>query len=268
MISWTYGRIRASLGPVEPYVAIVTGGLVVGVLYGLFGVGSAFATPMLSVLGVPGMAAVVGPLPGLVPGSAAGAWSYSRGGKVQWTIARRTLATAVPASVVGALLSPHVGGAVLLALSGLILLLVGLRVLRPPSGAASSRAVARRESRVFVMTVAAGVGFASGLLANGGGFLLVPLFLLALGLSMNEATGTSLVVATALSIPTLVTHALLGDIDWAVSAVFAIGLLPGVAVGGRLAQHVQGHRLRTAFGVLLVGFAAWFLVRLLVGVLG
>lgn len=79
-----------------------------------------------------------------MPGSAAGAWSYSRGGKVQWTIARRTLATAVPASIVGALLSPHVGGAVLLALSGLILLLVGLRVLRLLSGEASARALARR----------------------------------------------------------------------------------------------------------------------------
>ncbi|MEZ5145294.1 MAG: sulfite exporter TauE/SafE family protein [Acidimicrobiales bacterium] len=252
----------------EPYAWIIGGGLAVGLLYGLFGVGSAFATPVLSVLGVPGMAAVVGPLPGLVPGSAAGAWSYSRGGKVQWTIARRTLATAVPASVLGALASPHVGGPILLALSGLVLLLVGVRVLRPLSSAASARAATRRDSRVFVMTVAAGVGFASGLLANGGGFLLVPLFLLTLGLSMNEATGTSLVVATALSVPTLLTHAVLGDIDWAVSVVFAVGLLPGVAVGGRLAQRVPGGRLRAGFGVLLVGFAVWFLVRLLLGVLG
>lgn len=254
----------------EPYAWIIGGGIVVGLLYGLFGVGSAFATPILSVLGVPGMAAVVGPLPGLVPGSAAGAWSYSRSGKVQWTIARRTLATAVPASILGALASPHVGGPVLLALSGLVLLLVGVRVLRPVSASASAsdRAAARRDRRAFVMTVAAGVGFASGLLANGGGFLLVPLFLLTLGLSMNEATGTSLVVATALSVPTLATHALIRDIDWAVSVVFAVGLLPGVAVGGRLAQRLPGARLRTAFGVLLVGFATWFLVRLLLGVLG
>lgn len=250
------------------YPWILAGGLVVGVLYGLFGVGSAFATPVLSVLGVPGMAAVVGPLPGLVPGSAAGAWSYSRGGKVQWTIARRTLATAVPASILGALASPHVGGPVLLALSGLVLLAVGIRVLRPLSPAASERAAVRRDHRAFVMTVAAAIGFASGLLANGGGFLLVPLFLLTLGLSMNEATGTSLVVATALSVPTLLTHALIGDIDWAVSVVFALGLLPGVALGGRLAQHLPGARLRTAFGLLLVAFAGWFLLRLLLGVLG
>ena len=60
---------------------ILVAGSVIGLLYGTFGVGSAFATPMLAMLGVPGMAAVVGPLPALLPGSAAGAWSYSRAGQ-------------------------------------------------------------------------------------------------------------------------------------------------------------------------------------------
>ena len=78
---------------------IVVGGSVIGLLYGVFGVGSAFATPMLALLGVPGMAAVVGPLPALLPGSAAGAWSYSRQGKVDWVVARRALVGGVPAAV-------------------------------------------------------------------------------------------------------------------------------------------------------------------------
>jgi uncharacterized membrane protein YfcA len=240
---------------------LVFGGLAVGLLYGLFGVGSAFATPVLSLLGVPGMAAVVGPLPALLPGSAAGAWSYSRQGKVDWSVARASLIGAFPAAIIGAIASRWVGGPVLLALSGVVLLVVGVRIVRPGAAVPSEVAQARRSSMVFVVTAAAGVGFAAGLLANGGGFLLVPLFLLALGLDMNEAAGTSLVVAVALTVPTLVTHTLIGDIDWLVAGVFALGLIPGALVGSRLARRVPAAKLRYGFGLLLIGFAVWFLLR-------
>src|SRR4051794_35319254 len=114
---------------VDTGALIVSGGVVVGLLYGLFGVGSAFATPMLSLFGVTGMAAVVAPLPALLPGSAAGAWSYSRRGKVDWQVARRALIGAFPATVIGAVVSRWVGGPILLALSGVVLFAVGLRIL-------------------------------------------------------------------------------------------------------------------------------------------
>ncbi|MBI2704409.1 MAG: sulfite exporter TauE/SafE family protein [Actinobacteria bacterium] len=241
---------------------IVVAGGGVGLLYGLFGVGSAFATPVLSLLGVPGMAAVVGPLPALLPGSAAGAWTYTRHGKVDWTIARRTLAGAVPAAVAGAAMSRLVGGPLLLLLSGAVLLAVGIRIVRGVEGVGSgARADARRNSIVFVVTSAAAVGFVSGLLANGGGFLLVPLLLVVLGLDMHEAAGTSLVVAVALTVPTIITHAFLGDLEWMLSLWFALGLVPGALAGARVAQRLPTARLKTLFGVLLVGFALWFLAR-------
>ncbi|HEX7444313.1 MAG TPA: sulfite exporter TauE/SafE family protein [Acidimicrobiales bacterium] len=241
-------------------------GLAIGLLYGVFGVGSAFATPVLAMLGVPGMAAVVGPLPALLPSSTAGAWSYSRRGKVDWPVARRTLVTGFPAAVAGALASRWVGGPVLLVLSGVVLLVVGLRVLRPTrltdgEAEAEADAARRRASAGFVMTAAALVGFASGLLANGGGFLLVPMFLLALGLDMNEAAGTSMVVAAVLTVPTLFVHTLIGDVNWLVAGGFGLGLVPGTLLGGRLAVHLPAARLRSAFGVLLVVFAVWFLAR-------
>lgn len=244
---------------------LVVAGLAVGSIYGTFGVGSAFATPVLSLLGLSGMAAVVGPLPALLPGSAAGAWSYSRGGKVDWTVARRSISGALPAAVAGAATSHVVGGSVLLVLSGVVLLVVGIRILRPAAPGPSARAHERRGSIAFVIGAAVLIGFVSGLLANGGGFLLVPLFLLALGLDMNEAAGTSMVVAVALTVPTLATHMAMGDIDWSVAVAFGAGLVPGAALGGRVAQMLPTERLQRCFGMLLVGFAAWFLARQLWG---
>jgi uncharacterized membrane protein YfcA len=238
-------------------------GIAIGLLYGIFGVGSAIATPVLSLLGIPGLAAVVTPLPALLPSSIAGAWSYSRHDNVDRGLARQVIACALPAAVAGALLSHSVDGRILLALSGLALLFVGGRVLG--GGGAmidADRAARRRASPVFVAVAAVVVGFASGLLANGGGFLLVPLFLVLLGLDMHRATGTSLLIAATLTVPTLITHMLLGDIDWTTAGLLAAGLVPGALLGGLVGQRLPAQKHAAAFGLFLVAFAAWYLYRL------
>ena len=64
------------------------------------------------------------------------------------------------------------------------------------------------------MAASAGVGLFTGLLANGGRFLLVPMYLLIFGLQMREAAGTSFLVIAALAVPTLATRWALGHVDW------------------------------------------------------
>ena len=117
------------------------------------------------------------------------------------------------------------------------------------------------DSTAIVVGASFGVGLLTGLLANGGGFLLVPVFVLVLGLTAVEAAGTSMVVVGILTIPTLATHWALGHIDWTVAAGFAAGLIPGAAVGARIAQRISAERLRAAFGVMLIVFSIFFLVR-------
>jgi hypothetical protein len=239
-------------------------GVAVGLLYGLFGVGSAVATPVLSLMGVPGLVAVVAPLPALLPSSIAGAWTYARNDNVDHRLAGRIIACALPAAVVGASLSRSIDGRALLVLSGLVLLFVGVRVLRSGGAGAAVdpvRALRLRESSTFVAGAAVGVGFFSGLLANGGGFLLVPLFLVVLGLEANRATGTSLLIAATLTVPTLATHMVLGDIDWATAGLLAAGLVPGAILGGVLGQRMPAQKHTAALGLFLVAFATWYLSR-------
>jgi uncharacterized protein len=106
------------------------------------------------------------------------------------------------------------------------------------------------------------VGLLSGLRANSGGVLLVPLGMVVLGLTAARAAGTSIVAAGALSLPTLLVHWSLGHIDWPVALVFGLGMLPGSLVGSRVGDRIPEALARQLFGVALVGFAAWFLVRL------
>jgi hypothetical protein len=94
----------------------------------------------------------------------------------------------------------------------------------------------------------------------------MPLYLLVFGLRMRQAVGTSLLVIAVLSVPTLATHWALGHIDWAVSALFAAGLLPMSFVGARLSSRFAKGAQRRAFGVFLIAFGTVFTVyRLLRG---
>jgi uncharacterized membrane protein YfcA len=246
--------------PMPAMPILLLGGALVGLLYGLFGVGSAFATPLLALMGVPGVIAVTAPLPGIMPGSFAGAWGYARRERVDWKMARRAALGGVPGTMIGAELTHFVGGPTMLWLSAFALLAVGVRVIFP-NGASPDRAAARRARPALVAGSAFAVGLVAGLLANGGGFLLVPMFLVWFGLDMNRASGTSLVVATALSVPALFVHALAGDVDWAIALIFGLGLVPGAFIGARVANRLPVARLRTGFGIALVVVAVWFFAR-------
>ena len=123
----------------------------------------------------------------------------------------------------------------------------------------------RRQNRPLLVVTTAGVGLFTGLLANGGGFLLVPVCLLMFGVRMRQAVGTSLVVIAVLAVPTLAVHWALGHFNWPLAGEFAVGLLPGGAVGSRLAHRVQGPVLRKAFGWFLIAFGMFFTIYRVAG---
>src|SRR4029434_4306771 len=109
-----------------------------------------------------------------------------------------------------------------------------------------------RRSRVsIVLSASFVVGLLTGLLANGGGFLLVPVFVVVFRLLSRPAAGTSMLAVGALTIPTLITHSALGHVDWRVALFFGLGMLPGSLVGAQLGQRISAERVRRAFGVVL-----------------
>ena len=264
MLTWPVRDARRRLGNTEsmaPLPAITATGAGIGILFGVFGVGgSSFATPALGLLGVPGLVAIVAPLPAAIPAAVLGATAYSRRGDVEWPIARWCIYGGVPGTVGGALLSKVVGANSLLIASGAVLALIGGRMLLPLNEADRVRGRARRRPG-FVVAVAFVIGVFTGLLANGGGFLLVPLYVVVLGLTMPESAGTSLVVIAVLSIPTLVTHWALGHIDWSVAGAFALGAVPATVVGARLTSGLDSETLRRAFAVLLIAFSLYFIAH-------
>ncbi len=245
-----------------PWPIISLAGCAVGVLMGFFGVGgSSVATPILSLLGVPGLAAVTSPLPATIPSALAGVVPYVRRREARPRAAAWSLVGAIPGTIVGGIVAGRVGGAPLLVASGLVLVVVGVRVVLPIEDTAREIGTARRQNRPLLVGAASAVGLFTGLLANGGAFLLMPMYLLVFGLRMRQAVGTSLLVVAVLSMPTLVTHWALGHIDWGVAAALLVGQLPGSVLGSQLAKRVTGVGVaRRAFGRFLIGFGVVFTV--------
>ena len=244
-----------------PYILLAGAGAGVGICTGLFGVGgSSVATSVLALLGAPRLIAVASPLPATIPSAAVGAIPYVRSHEARTRAAAWSAVGGVPGTIAGALLSRLAGGPVLLFVSGLVLVVVGLWVILPVDEKALEKGAERRHDRVLLVATMALVGVFTGLLANGGGFLIVPLYLLMFGLQFREAVGTSLLVIVVLAIPALVTHWALGHINWALAAEFALGQVPGCAAGSQFAHHVQGPAIRRACGLFLIAFGLFFVI--------
>jgi uncharacterized protein len=242
--------------------AVAAAGVGIGVAFGVFGAGgSAFGTPILALLGVPAPVAVASPLPAVLPSALMGAREYFRAGMLDRRIARLAVTAAVPTVIVGALASRVVSGQWLLIASGALLVVVGVRMIVPTRAAGATRGAPRCDRTALVVAVVAAAGFVAGLLATGGGILLVPVFVGAFGFTAARAAGTSLVVAAALTVPTMATHWMLGNIDWSVAGAFALGMVPASLLAARLGPKLPDHVTRPAFGAVVLLFALFFVAR-------
>ena len=112
-----------------------------------------------------------------------------------------------------------------------------------------------------------GLGFMTGTLSGffgiGGGFLIVPALMLATGMPILNAVGSSLVSVTAFGLTTAGSYAWSGLVDWALAGLFVAGGLLGGLIGSRSARSLGHHRgaLTTIFAVLIFAVALYMLVR-------
>jgi hypothetical protein len=239
----------------------------VGFLSGAFGKGgSAISTPLLHALGVPAIVAIASPLPATIPSTLLASRGYARAGHIDRRVLNTGLVVGLPLTALGALGTRWIGGEALVLATDAILLVLGLRVLLGAAhdsgeAGAETEAVEHPEpSRARTVGVVAVAGLVSGLLGNSGGFLLAPLFMSVLGMSVRRALGTSLALAAALAVPGTLVHAWLGHIDWTLTFVFGAGAVPFASMGATMALRIRERSLSVAYGLGLATLSAGLLV--------
>lgn len=241
-----------------PWFVELLVGAGMGFCSGLFGLGgSSIGTPILRLLGVPASLALASPLPLTLPSAIGGAIAYRQSGLIHQRIALLTSLWGLPGVVAGAWLTEFLPGTVLMLLTALFILGVGAYGL---SGLRNrSRIEAKPQLRDRLLPYwSLLLGFINGLLANGGGLLLVPLYQLGVGLGLRAALATSLVTVALMAFPATLVHAVLGHIDWALTGWLAIGVFPFTYLGGRLALNLPNLILTRLYSLFLIGLALYF----------
>ena len=109
-------------------------------------------------------------------------------------------------------------------------------------------------------------GVMVGFFGIGGGFMMIPVLMLALKFSIRTAAGTSFIVITVTSLISLAsrlgTHV---EFDPLVALLFAIGSGAGAAIGSPLSNRARPSTLTFIFVVLLIAVAIYTLVATLLG---
>lgn len=120
---------------------------------------------------------------------------------------------------------------------------------------------------VVLAVVGALAGFVAGLLGVGGGIVMVPMFTGVLRLPVKVAVASSLVAVAIFSVPAMVSHAVLGHIDWAIALALVLGTVPGARIGSRIAIGTSDRRMRLLLGAFFCVIAVVYGGRELTGLL-
>jgi uncharacterized protein len=105
------------------------------------------------------------------------------------------------------------------------------------------------------------IGFITGLIGAGGGFLYVPALVLWAGLSMKNAVGTSLIIVAINSIIGFMgdLHSL--EIDWVFLLTFSFLTIVGILVGGYLSKYISNKKLKKGFGWFVMVMAIYIMFK-------
>lgn len=252
-------------------------GVAVGSILGLIGGGGSILAVPLLVYGV-GVAS-----PHVAIGTSAVAVAitalinlalHARVGVVKWRCAAVFTLAGMAGAFGGASSAKLVDGQLLLALFGVLMVAVGAFMFwRKSADDAPDVLLTRATARAMVprlVMAGLGVGILSGFFGIGGGFLIVPALMLATGMSMLAAIGTSLVAVAAFGATTAATYNLSGLVDWPLAGLFVLGGLVGGVAGTWFAGYLSGRKraLSVVFAAIVVAVGLYIVGRGVLTLLG
>lgn len=239
-------------------------GLVIGAVLGMLGAGgSILAIPALVYgAGMPLASAIPTSLVVVAVSALGGLAVRRRDGTIRWRVALVFAATSVPAAFGGTALGRLIPERWSLLAFSVLMAAVATRMLvtAPETrGACRTRggAVNWRSCLPKALVAGAAVGVLTGLFGVGGGFVIVPVLTMLLGLTAAEAVATSLVVITITALAGLAAHTTGGQgLDLTITAIFAGTALLAAVLTGRLAIRLPARTLRQAFSWVVLTVAA------------
>lgn len=239
-------------------------GAIVGVFLGTFGGGgSVLAAPLLLyVVGVDDPHIAIGTsaagVAAIAMFSLIGHW---RGGRVKWPCAIVFALSGLIGSLLGSSLAKITQGDILMLGFASAMAMIALSMFRKPKTAGHPDVALTPKMVLQLAPVGLVVGLAAGFFGIGGGFLIVPGLMLAVGMTMTNATASSLVSVTIFGAATSANYAVSGMVDGHLVLLLLLGGAAGGALGIVISKWLEGRLdlARAAFAtmiILVAGFVA------------
>ncbi len=231
-------------------------GAAIGAALGLTGTGgSILAVPILVYLVGQDVHAAIGTSLAVVGGIAAEGVAGQRD-SVQWQAGLLLGACGVVGSIPGSLLSHYASSTILLLLFATLTIAASISMLVSQR---SDRPLGKRAPLWVIFLAGLGIGFLTGFLGVGIGFLIVPTMVFAFAVPMQVAIPTSLLVIAVNSFVGLGTRLAAASIDWAIVGAFLVGGIAGNAVAARFVRKWDQRRLKRVFAVFILAVGVFTL---------
>lgn len=250
--------------PMQDLLSVLCGSVVGFSLALIGGGGSILAMPMLlyvvglhdphRAIGTSALAVASNAFANLIP--------HARAGHVRWPAAFTFAATGVIGAFLGSSLGKIIDGQRLLVLFALLMLVIAVLMLRGRRGH-DGMGYPRKHMFTRLGTVGLCAGTLAGFFGIGGGFLIVPGLVLASGMAMIEAIGTSLFCVGAFGATAALNYAASGLVQWPLALEFIAGGVVGGWLGMAGAQKLSKTRgaLTVLFAAVIVAVALFMLAK-------
>ena len=171
-----------------------------------------------------------------------------------------------------------VAAALVVAYSAFTMIRKGLAVPKESGGAAKKgRSAAasvplempKLNRRQYMMGAVAGLaaGLAGGYVGLGGGFLIIPIFLSGVRITMKHASGTSLIAVAIIAAAAAITQGSLGNVEVGIGLAMAAGSVPAAMLSASYIRHIPERTLRLGFGFFLLALSVFLaLNEIVIGV--
>ncbi|MDZ3832936.1 MAG: sulfite exporter TauE/SafE family protein [Sphingopyxis sp.] len=250
----------------EGLILAALGGVLIGLLLTLFGGGgSVLATPwLIYVVGVADThAAIATSAAAVAVNAATGLAAQARAGRVKWPCATVFAIAGLAGSVTGAWLAMMVDGAMLIRAFGAMMIAIAVSMLIPRKSEGDP-AVRLTGTMIWKLApVGLVAGLAAGFFGIGGGFLIAPGLMAATGMTLANASASSLLSVTLFGSATSATYALHGQLLWPLFAALVAGGAAGTVLAMPLLRRMEGRAalLRYGFAGLVIAVGAYILLR-------
>jgi len=233
--------------------------VIVGILIGGVGIGGVLLVPSLKYLGGISLhTAIPACMLSYIFTGLVGGFIYARHGTINWPLATKVCAGALPGAFIGALLLPYFSALVLeLAIAGLILV-SGIHALRNRESSKTSSSSSRGIELVVIGLI---TGIGSALTGTGGPLLLVPI-LIWRKVPILTAIGLSQVIQVPISLMATIGNQVNGEVNFKLGLTLALILSGGVLLGALTSNKLPVSFLKKLVAGLLIIVGVAMLYRL------